>query len=164
MEEIRRLHPGDSFEELTALLHRAYGALGAMGFNYTAVDQPVERTRQRASDGECYVVVDGGRIVGTATLGLVERMREPPEYGRRGMAFLTQFAIAPELQGNGLGSRLLRHAEERARELGACEIALDTAEGAAHLVRYYEARGYAFAGHVRFEGKTYRSVVLSKRL
>jgi GNAT superfamily N-acetyltransferase len=63
-----------------------------------------------------------------------------------------------------VGSRLLRHAEERARELGAREIALDTAEGAAHLVRYYEARGYAPAGHVRFEGKTCRSVVLSKRL
>ena len=29
--EIRRLSPGDSLEELTALLHRAYAALGATG-------------------------------------------------------------------------------------------------------------------------------------
>jgi hypothetical protein len=34
-----RVDPNDSFEELTGLLHRAYASLGAMGFNYTAVDQ-----------------------------------------------------------------------------------------------------------------------------
>ena len=162
--EIRRLGPGDSLEELTALLHRAYGALGAMGFNYTAVDQPVERTRERTSDGECWVAVEEGRIVGTATLGLAEAMADPPEYARPGMACFQQFAIEPALQGKGLGSRLLEHAEERARELGAKEIALDTAEGAAHLIRYYEARGYALSGHVRFGRKTYRSVVLRKPL
>ena len=162
--EIRLLEPGDSLEELTALLHRAYEALGAMGLNYTAVDQPVERTRKRTSDGLCYVAVEGGRIVGTATFGLAEEMADPPEYARPGMACFQQFAVEPALQGTGLGSRLLRLAEERARELGATEIALDTAEGATHLVRYYEARGYALAGHVQFRGKTYRSVVLSKRL
>jgi len=162
--EIRRLHPADSLEELTALLHRAYGALGAMGFNYTAVDQPVERTRERASDGECHVVVADGRIVATATFGLVGAMKRPPEYARPGMAYFTQFAVEPELQGKGFGSRLLRHVEERARERGATEIALDTAEGAEHLVRYYGARGYEVLGHIRRPGKTYRSVILSKLL
>lgn len=164
MAEIRRLAAGDSFEELTGLLHRAYAVLGAMGFNYTAVDQPVERTRERALDGECYVAVADGRIVATVTLGLCDAMADPPEYGRPGMAYVTQFAVEPALQGEGLGSRLLRHVEERARALGAREIALDTAEGALHLIRYYETRGYALAGHVRFGGKTYRSVVLEKAL
>jgi GNAT superfamily N-acetyltransferase len=126
------------------------------------VDQPVERTRARAADGECYVAVEGGRIVGTFTVGLGGA--DPPAYARPGMALFQQFAVEPALQGSGLGSRLLRHAEERARALGAKEIALDTAEGATHLVRYYEARGYALAGHVRFAGKTYRSVVLTKPL
>lgn len=151
-------------EELTDLLHRAYGTLGAMGFNYTAVDQPVERTRQRASDGECYVAVDGGRIVATATFGLAETMTRPPEYARPGLAYFTQFAVEPALQGTGLGSRLLRHVEEQARARGATEIALDTAEGATHLVRYYASRGYVAIGHVARAGKTYRSVILSKRL
>jgi GNAT superfamily N-acetyltransferase len=162
--EIRRLGPADSVEELTALLHRAYAALGAMGLNYTAVDQTVAKTRKRASDGECHVAVEDGRVVVTFTVGLADRMRDPPEYARPGMALFQQFAVEPALQGSGLGSRLLRHAEERARALGAKEIALDTAEGATHLVRYYEARGYALAGHVRFAGKTYRSVVLTKPL
>lgn len=164
MEEFRRLAPDDSLEEMTALLHRAYGALAAMGFNYTAVDQPVERTRQRAFDGECYVAVDGARIVATATFGLVETMTRPPEYARPGMAYFTQFAVEPALQGTGLGSRLLCHVEERARERGAKEIALDTAEGATHLVDFYAARGFVVMGHVKRPGKTYRSVIMSKRL
>ncbi|MCK6459389.1 MAG: GNAT family N-acetyltransferase [Planctomycetes bacterium] len=162
--EIRRLGPADSLEELTLLLHRAYSVLGGMGFNYTAVDQPVERTRERALDGECYVAIEDGRLAGTVTLGLVDAMADPPEYGRPGMAYVTQFAVEPALQGKGLGSRLLRHVEERARELGAREIALDTAEGATHLIRYYEARGYSGIGRVRFGGKTYRSIVLGKPL
>jgi GNAT superfamily N-acetyltransferase len=162
--EIRRLAEGDSFEELTALLHRAYSVLGAMGLNYTAVDQPVGRTRDRALDGECYVATEDGRIAGTVTMGLVDTMADPPEYRRPGMAYVTQFAVEPALQGKGLGSRLLRHVEERALALGATEIALDTAEGALHLVRYYEARGYAEIGRIRFGGKTYESLVLGKAL
>lgn len=36
---IRPIEPGDSLEELTRLLHRAYAPLGKLGLNYTAVDQ-----------------------------------------------------------------------------------------------------------------------------
>ncbi|HEX5135930.1 MAG TPA: GNAT family N-acetyltransferase [Planctomycetota bacterium] len=161
---IRPLAESDSLEELTGLLHRAYSVLGAMGFNYTAVDQPVATTRERAADGECWVVVEEGRIVGTAVVALMSAMRDPPGYAAPGMAQVSQFAVDPLLQGKGIGGRLLRHVEERARALGATAVALDTAEGAAHLIRYYEARGYALAGRVAFPGKTYASVILSKRL
>lgn len=161
---IRPLEEKGSWEELTALLHRAYADLGARGWNYTAVDQPVETTRRRALDGECLVAVDQGRIVGTVTVGLAGAMRDPPGYAREGMAIVNQFAVEPSLQGTGLGSRLLVRAEERARELGAATVALDTAEGATHLIRYYEARGYRLNGRIAFEGKTYTSVVLSKPL
>jgi GNAT superfamily N-acetyltransferase len=164
MEEIRRLGAGDSFEELTGLLHRAYARLGALGLNYTAVDQPVHVTRARALDGECFVVVQDGRIVGTATVALAAEMRDPPPCVRPGLAYLGQFAVDPPLQARGLGSRLLAAVEARARERGADAIALDTAEGAEHLIRFYAARGYGAAGHARFPGKAYRSVILSKPL
>ena len=45
---IRALGPHDSIEELTALLHRSYAALGAMGLNYTAVDQTADVGRGRS--------------------------------------------------------------------------------------------------------------------
>jgi hypothetical protein len=65
---VRRLATADSLEALTALLHRAYAPLGAMGLNYTAVDQTVEVTRKRCAAGTCFVAVDGERIVGTVAV------------------------------------------------------------------------------------------------
>ena len=49
---IRPLGPHDSVEGLTELLHRAYAALGARGWNYTAVDQTIEVTGKRRG-GRC---------------------------------------------------------------------------------------------------------------
>ena len=55
--------------------------------------------------------------------------------------------------------------ERRARELGAQELALDTAEGASDLLRMYEARGYRFIEEVDWRPTTnYRSRLLSLRL
>jgi GNAT superfamily N-acetyltransferase len=54
--------------------------------------------------------------------------------------------------------------EERAKELGAHEIALDTSEHADDLIKMYEKRGYKHVSHVQWGETNYRSVVLSKVL
>jgi GNAT superfamily N-acetyltransferase len=80
------------------------------------------------------------------------------------VAVVSQFAVEPGFQGRGIGGRLLDHAEARARHLGAAQVALDTAEGAAHLIRLYAARGYRHVGTVRWDVTNYKSVVMSKGL
>ena len=55
-------------------------------------------------------------------------------------------------------------AERRALETGASEIALDTAESAAHLVEMYENRGYRIVEKVDWPETNYVSVVMSKSL
>ena len=55
-------------------------------------------------------------------------------------------------------------AEARAAEKGVEHLAGDTSEGATHLIRYYERRGYRVVEKVRWPGKTYESVVISKPL
>ena len=62
---IRRVTEGDSIEALTVLVHRAYARLGAMGLNYTAVDQSPAVTAKRVGRGVCYVAEFGGELVGT---------------------------------------------------------------------------------------------------
>jgi len=162
---IRRLEAGDSLAELTALLHRAYATLGAMGFNYTAVDQNVATTRERIGSGECYLAFIGQRTVGTLLLGPVAEIQLSCEwYCRPGVWTIGRFGVDPDLRGQGIGSELLAFAERRAESLGAAEAALDTAEGAEHLLEFYGKRGYRRVGHVQWEGKNYRSVVLSKAL
>ena len=63
--EIRLLADTDSFEELTALLQRAYAPLAARGLRYMTASQDVATTRKRASKGECYVLAVGATIVGS---------------------------------------------------------------------------------------------------
>lgn len=162
---IRRLHEHDSFDALTDLLHRAYAPLAAMGFRYLATHQDVETTRKRSAKGECYLALIEDRIVGTLVLVPPDQSSRHCEwYDRLDVAVVNQFAIEPELQRAGLGSRLLAFAEARAAKLGAKEVSIDTAEGAAHLIAFYATRGYRHVGHAQWGHTNFRSVLLSKRV
>lgn len=58
----------------------------------------------------------------------------------------------------------MRVIEQFAIGHGADELALDTAEGATHLTRWYERLGFRFFQHVSWDETNYLSVVMSKRL
>jgi GNAT superfamily N-acetyltransferase len=164
MPTIRLLQPSDSFDELTALLHRAYARLAAMGLNYTAVDQPPEVTAKRVRGGTCYVATEGDRIVGTIVVQPTYANNECSYLTRDGVACAMQFAVDPDQQGKGVGRALLEQAEQWARQEGFSELAMDTAEPATHLVSLYQRLGYTKVDVIQREGKVYRSIVLSKSL
>jgi ribosomal protein S18 acetylase RimI-like enzyme len=165
MRSVRLLSKEDSIEGLTALLHRAYAPLAALGFRYTATYQNADTTRSRAAKGECYVVVRDQQIIGTITLVPPSvRSASCEWYDRPEVAVLSQFAIEPEYQRRGWGSELMLVGEARAKELGAAEVSVDTAEGAEHLIRFYERRGYRHVGHAQWSSTNYRSVLLSKSI
>lgn len=168
---LRPLVPGNSLVELTALLHKAYAALGAQGWNFTAVDQSVDLTAKRVSGGGCLVAVDeSGSMVGTVNMRGPYRPEQDawsldtPWYQREDTAILSQFAVDPDCQGKGLGARLMDAAEAWAAERGYLYVALDTAEPASHLQRRYAQRGYHRVGRTQWEGKTYASVLMVKPL
>jgi ribosomal protein S18 acetylase RimI-like enzyme len=163
--QIRAFSEGDSYEALTELLHRAYAALSQLGFRYLATHQDVDTTRRRCSKGECYLALVAERVVGTILVS-------PPAlsaphcawYDQPHVAVLSQLAVDPPFQRHGFGARLLDFGEQRAAELGAAEVSVDTATGALHLIRLYAARGYRQVGEAQWEHTNYRSVLLSKRL
>lgn len=167
---LRPLVPQDSLAALTALLHKAYAALGARGWNFTAVDQPVELTAKRIGQGHCLLALRKERMVGTVLVRGPYRPEvdawclDTPWYQRDDTAILSQFAVDPDCQGQGLGGRLMQAAEAFAAERGYAFMALDTALPAAHLRRRYEASGYRPVKEVQWEGKTYRSLVMVKSL
>lgn len=161
--QIRALAPSDSIEKLTELLHAAYAQLAALGFNYTAVDQTEEVTRRRILGGECYVACDDNEIIGT--IMFYPRARGGCAWLERpDVAGVGQLGILPSWQRRGIGTALMAWSEKRARSIGATEIALDTSEGATHLIRWYTALGYRQVDIVQWNGKTYRSLILSKTL
>lgn len=161
---IRRFEEHDSYEELTELLHAAYKELADLGFRYLATHQDAETTRERCRDGECYLAEEEGAPVGTICFYPPGRSNGCPWYQRSEVATFGQFGVLPGRRGRGIGTALLDLVESRARELGAQEIALDTAEGAHHLIDLYKRRGYRFIERVDWPETNYISVVLSKAL
>jgi GNAT superfamily N-acetyltransferase len=75
-----------------------------------------------------------------------------------------QFGVRPDLQGHGIGGKLMRLMEEEAWLRGAEELALDTAEGAHHLIEWYGRCGFREVERVSWSNTTYGSVILSKTL
>ncbi|MFX1679769.1 GNAT family N-acetyltransferase [Mitsuaria sp. CC2] len=169
---LRPLTPEDSIEALTALLHLAYASLAAQGWNFTAVDQSVQTTRERVASGQAFVALSaGGELVGTVTVAPPKRpdgryLGDPvPDcYTQADTAILAQLAVHPSCRGQGVGERLMDVAEAWALAQGYAHVALDTAVPAEALRRRYERRGYALIGDVQWAGKTYRSVLMRKAL
>ena len=161
---IRELRPDDSVAAITELLHTAYAPLAAMGFKYLATHQDEATTRRRLQSGISLVAELDGAIVGTVTLRAPKAESRCAWYLQPGVWSFGQFAVRPDLQRHGLGKKLMHAIEQRALQHGATELALDTAEGATHLVRWYEGLGFRFIQHVSWDETNYRSVVMSKRL
>jgi GNAT superfamily N-acetyltransferase len=161
---IRSLVETDSLADLTELLHDAYRGLGDMGLNYTAVDQDAATTLRRIQRGHCLVAELNGRIIGTVTWYPPGVVGHCAWYGRPDVAVFGQFGVRPENQGHGAGSLLITEVERLARGHGAGELALDTAVPATHLIEYYRRRGFRQVETAQWEGKTYRSVIMSKAL
>ena len=168
--DIRPRAARDSFEALTRLLHLAYAPLAAAGMNFTAATQTPDVTEKRVAEGQCFVAEVDGSIVGTVTVcgpygegegvwaGDLRWFRE------RNTAHFHQFAVHPEMQGQGLGRRLVAACEAWALARGYQRLALDTAEPATALRALYTRLGFAEVGHAQWTGKTYRSVILLKTL
>jgi GNAT superfamily N-acetyltransferase len=161
---IRDLRPDDSVSEITALLHAAYADLAAQGLRYVASHQDDEVTRRRLERGSPVVVERDGRLIATVTLYPSRADHFVPWYRRPEVRYFGQFGVLPPERGRGIGLRLVEEMECRARTLGAAELALDTAEGAARLIAWYARLGYRFIEHVSWPVTNYRSVVLSKPL
>lgn len=162
---IRPFEPGDDVAALTDLLHRAYADHKTAGRRFLATHQDVSKTMERITEGDGYVVEFEGRVVGTATLYFPEPLPHG-DYNPPGpIASFGQYGVEPELRGFGIGRRLLSFIIERAKEKGATELALDTAETADELIRFYERQGFIVVGRADWRPTTnYESVIMSLKL
>ncbi|MBI3259775.1 MAG: GNAT family N-acetyltransferase [Ignavibacteriae bacterium] len=164
--ELRLLQPGDSFAEMTEMLHISYKQLADMGLRFLATYQDEKITRDRAlTNGLCIVAISGGKIIGTIAVSYPGWTKGTAFYEQSHVAHFGQFAVLPEYQKSGLGSLLLDIAEQLAfTALGATEMALDTSEQAHHLLEYYSKRGYRFIEYVQWDLTNYLSKTLSKSI
>ncbi len=85
---------------------------------------------------------------GPRILALIETMLAPDHL------WIENVAVRPELQGQGLGRRLLAHAEELARAARRTELRLLTNGDFAANIALYERSGYVVTSREPFMGGT----------
>ncbi|MGW4748473.1 GNAT family N-acetyltransferase [Streptomyces sp. NPDC004290] len=161
--QFRRFGSGDSVEQLTSLLHRAYADHAAAGRVFFASYQSPQDTQHRLSKGECWVAMNRNVLVGTVTVSAPHTT--PAGYpAPAGGGSFWQLAVEPSQRGTGLGQRLLALAESRIAALGSTQAIIDTSSQATDLVDWYRRRGYAPIGTWRWDVTNYDSIVLMKNL
>ena len=154
---IRPVRPATEAEAVRALLHAAHAWNLANGFNFTAADITAEELGPHLVPARFWVA----EATGGALLGSIEVKVDPDDARDQRFHLL---AVAPEAAGSGVGRALVAHAEAIARAEGARRLTLDTPEGHPWLPAFYGRLGYTPFGHVQWEGKRYRSVLMGKDL
>jgi ribosomal protein S18 acetylase RimI-like enzyme len=84
-----------------------------------------------ADDGLFFVAVDGDSIVGTVLAGYD---------GHRG--WLYSVAVAPNRRRDGIGSQLIRHAEQALAQRGCPKLNIQVRADNAAVVAFYESLGF----------------------
>lgn len=143
---------------LRALINSAYRELWDLGMNYTGTYQDEEITRERLGKGRGFVLESDGELLATVLLS------RKNEITGRDSAYISQLAVAPNLKKKGLGSLLMDHCEDLARNERIPCVQLDTAQPASHLVSWYLSRGYRIVGRKQWDGKTYASWIFERDL
>ncbi|MDD4976778.1 MAG: GNAT family N-acetyltransferase [Bacteriovorax sp.] len=169
--QFRIFQSTDDVVEINSLLLSAYRPLAEAGMRYAASHEDVDATRRNIEDGECHIGLYDGKIIACAILRIPNQSEKsgwkangPSWYSFSGVTTFGRFAVPPQLQGLGIGAKLMDVIESRAKALGFLELALDTSEHASHLIKMYEKRDYKFIEFHQWSITNYRSVVMSKHL
>ena len=146
--EFSRAHPAEA-EAIFDLVRAAYAKwIPVLGHEPMPMTADYDRAvREHQID----VLYDSRDMV--ALIEVVERADD---------LFIESVAVAPDWQGAGLGRRLLRHAEEKARAAKRNRLSLQTNEAFGDNIRLYEAAGFRIDRREPFPDGT--MVMMSKDL
>jgi len=163
----RRFMTGDSIEDITELLHRAYARQRETGLAPLAGRQDSTCTLDRILNSESYLAFADEaqtQIVGVILFNEHEQAAFPEFFLRAGVAHFAMFAVDPLAQAAGIGAKLLELCENRALEIGSTHLSLSMAKPDKALLRYYKRRGYVHVQDWQWPYTNYVSLILAKEI
>jgi GNAT superfamily N-acetyltransferase len=104
--------------------------------------------------GRVFAARHRGRVIASVCLGTRKPWAIDPSYFSpvRRALYLVDMAVAPQLQGRGIGRRCLAAVEEIARAWPAEAIRLDAYDGPVGAGEFYRRCGYREMGRVVYRG------------
>lgn len=140
--EVREVRP-DEFEEagrVTALAYREFVRPGEDEWErYLAHIADVAGRADRTS---VFVAVDDGRVLGSATLELGERMDDDDPPLQPDEAHIRMLGVDPAARGRGVARALMDACFDRARRAGRTRMTLNTTERMSHAQGMYARMGF----------------------
>lgn len=150
---LREATPDDA-EALAAAYRDAYTANRELGFPAKAGSVTAEEVAGWIRDHWVFVAESDGEVIGGVRLERVEN----------GVAKLSRLGVRERWKGEGIGSRLLEHAERAARESGRATMRLTTPGEHPFLPEFYHAHGYEIVDDYPLSFREYDEVVMEKSL
>ncbi|MFC5496774.1 GNAT family N-acetyltransferase [Caenimonas terrae] len=144
---IRAVTANDDLVELTELIHAAYALHAKSGLRFWGTHQSVLDTSRRLASGQGLLALAKGKMVGTITGRPPQDNSPVPLFRMPDVWSFCQFAVHPDVRGQGVGTALHERALMHAASQGARRMALDTAAPAAGLIRMYKSWGYEECGN-----------------
>lgn len=150
--DIRSLRPEEHREagEVTALAYREQAEPASTSPEYL---ERVADVAGRARHGLVLGAVEEGRVLGTVTVELDGRI--PGGHPRPPLApdqaHVRMLGVHPEVQGRGIGRRLMEGVADQARRAGKRRVTLETTEAMVTAQRLYESMGYRRVEDLVFE-------------
>jgi ribosomal protein S18 acetylase RimI-like enzyme len=131
----------DEYEEagrVTALAYHEFADSDSWD-RYLATIADVEG---RADIGLVLVAIEGGRVLGSATLELGERIEQDEPPLPPGEAHIRMLGVDPGERGRGVARALMRECFDRARDAGRTRMTLHTTQRMRAAQKMYEALGF----------------------
>lgn len=151
--QIRQATVADA-EKLVPVYKSAYRENRELGFPAKAESVTENELSEWIRENRVFVAEVEDELVGGVRLEATDAERVK----------LSRLGVREEWKGEGIGSRLLEHAEKAVREWGYATIWLTTPENHPFLAELYRRRGYEKSDDYPLEHRDYDEIVMEKRV